>query len=186
MGGWRCAGQGRKREEHRIVSGERSPRARGEYTGGGLQRASGRSDVPNEYQQAQPPPPAATPSSPRPRPVLSLSRAFVGKRILFPRAWRARGHELDCSDSVFPARRTASCCSEPRLWPIEVARGEDAVVENFPAETPLPLCIRLSSSRYRRTLIRTRFMTTAYITVKRAVGVVRALNRLLWKRESVH
>jgi len=37
-------------------SGERNPRARGEYTDGGLQRASSRSDVPNEYQQAQPPP----------------------------------------------------------------------------------------------------------------------------------
>jgi len=56
-----------KREEHRIVSGERSPLARPSIPAAAGCSAAGRSDVPNEYQQAQPPPPPA-PLRPRPRP----------------------------------------------------------------------------------------------------------------------
>ena len=152
VGGWRCTGHGWKREEHRIVSGERSPRARGAtysppYTDGaarrgGLQRASGRSDVPNEYQQES----AASSFYSRflslslslslSPPPLFLSLSYMRGNEFYFRGRGARADTNDCSDSVFPARRTASCCSEPRLWPIEVARGEeDAVVENFLVET---------------------------------------------------
>lgn len=71
------------------------PRARHEYT---VRRSAGRSDVPNEYQQAQPPPLSPLPA------LLCLLLSLLsfqpyvrgrgrGRRILFPRAWRARGHE---------------------------------------------------------------------------------------------
>jgi len=67
---------------------------------------------------------------------LSFSLVYAWGNEFYFRGRGARADTNDCSDSVFPARRTASCCSEPRLWPIEVARGEeDAVVENFLVET---------------------------------------------------
>lgn len=95
------------------------PRARHEYT---VRRSAGRSDVPNEYQQAQPPPP---PLSPLPALLrlsipLFLSLLFStvcpwGENEFYFRGRGARADTNDCSDSVFPARRTASCFSEPGL-----------------------------------------------------------------------
>lgn len=74
--------------------------------------AAGRSDVPNEYQQAQPPPlpPLLFLSL---SPVRSLflllsispSRRTVGERILFPRAWRARERLLGFRFSCPPHRQ---------------------------------------------------------------------------------
>jgi len=131
-----------KREEHRIVSGERSPLARPSIPAAAGCSAAGRSDVPNEYQQAQPPPPPA----PLRPPPSSLSVAVVAHGVarsgkgseFYFRGRGARADTNDCSDSVLPGRCTAaagSCFSKARLWPIEVAREEDAAA-SFRAETP--------------------------------------------------